>query len=56
MIDFAAITALVRDAAYDGDVEVEIFNEKIWATAGHAVIETMKQRYRDLVAPALTAG
>lgn len=56
VIDFAAITALVRDAAYDGDVEVEIFNEKIWATAGHAVIETMKQRYRDLVAPALTAG
>lgn len=56
VIDFAAITALVRDAGYRGDVEVEIFNEKIWATAGSAVIETMKQRYRELVAPALTAG
>lgn len=56
VIDFAAITTLVRDAGYDGDVEVEIFNEKVWATAGHTVIETMKQRYRDLVAPALTAG
>ncbi|KWX22171.1 xylose isomerase [Mycolicibacterium wolinskyi] len=56
VIDFAAITALVRDAGYQGDVEVEIFNEKIWATAGSAVIETMKQRFRELVAPALTAG
>lgn len=56
VIDFAAITALVRDAGYQGDVEVEIFNEEIWATAGSAVIETMKQRFRELVAPALTAG
>lgn len=56
VIDFAAITALVRDAGYRGDVEVEIFNEKTWATAGSAVIETMKQRFRELVAPALTAG
>ena len=56
VIDFAAITALVRDAGYQGDVEVEIFNEKVWATGGSAVIETMKQRYRELVAPTLTAG
>lgn len=56
VIDFAAVTALVRDAGYRGDVEVEIFNEKVWATDGNVVIETMKQRYRNLVAPALTAG
>ncbi len=55
VIDFAAISALVRDAGYDGDVEVEIFNETIWATDGVAVLETMKQRYRKLVWPALSA-
>jgi sugar phosphate isomerase/epimerase len=54
VIDFASIGALVRDAGYRGDVEVEIFNEAVWAADGHAVIETMKQRYRDLVLPALS--
>lgn len=53
VIDFAAISALVRDAGYRGDVEVEIFNEDIWATDGVAVVETMAQRYRALVLPAL---
>lgn len=52
-IDFDAISALVRDAGYAGDVEVEIFNEDVWAAQGGAVLETMKQRYRDLVWPAL---
>jgi sugar phosphate isomerase/epimerase len=55
VIDFAAIGALVRDAGYDGDVEVEIFNETVWATDGVTVLETMKQRYRELVLPALSA-
>jgi len=54
VIDFAAIGALVRGAGYRGDVEVEIFNEALWAADGHAVIETMKQRYRNLVLPALS--
>jgi hypothetical protein len=35
-------------------VEVEIFNEAVWAADGHAVIETLKRRYRDLVLPALS--
>jgi sugar phosphate isomerase/epimerase len=54
VIDFASIGALVRNAGYRGDVEVEIFNEAVWAADGHAVIETMKRRYRDLVLPALS--
>jgi sugar phosphate isomerase/epimerase len=54
VIDFAAIGALVLGAGYRGDVEVEIFNEAVWAADGHAVIETMKRRYRDLVLPALS--
>jgi sugar phosphate isomerase/epimerase len=53
VIDFASVTALVAEAGYAGDVEVEIFNEAVWATDGRTVIETMKQRYRDLVLPAL---
>jgi sugar phosphate isomerase/epimerase len=56
VVDFGAITAMVHAAGYHGDVEVEIFNEDVWATEGGVVIETMKQRYRELVAPALTAG
>jgi sugar phosphate isomerase/epimerase len=54
VIDFAAVTRLVCDAGYGGDVEVEIFNEDVWATEGHIVIETMKLRYRDLVVPSLS--
>ncbi|VEG53890.1 xylose isomerase domain-containing protein [Mycolicibacterium aurum] len=53
IIDFSAIGTMVRDAGYAGDVEVEIFNETIWATNGVTVLETMKQRYRELVWPAL---
>ncbi|MGK2867538.1 MAG: sugar phosphate isomerase/epimerase family protein [Mycobacterium sp.] len=53
VIDFGAIAALVSAAGYQGDIEVEIFNEAVWATDGHTVIETMKSRYRDLVLPAL---
>ncbi|MFF5035328.1 sugar phosphate isomerase/epimerase family protein [Nocardia salmonicida] len=53
VIDFATIGRWVRSAGYRGDVEVEIFNAAVWAADGHDVIETMKQRYRDLVLPAL---
>jgi sugar phosphate isomerase/epimerase len=55
VIDFAAMGAYMRAAGYRGDVEVEIFNESIWAADGDAVVETMKRRYRELVLPALTA-
>jgi sugar phosphate isomerase/epimerase len=51
VIDFSAIATLVAAAGYRGDVEVEIFNEAVWATDGRTVIDTMKERYRDLVLP-----
>jgi sugar phosphate isomerase/epimerase len=54
VIDFASIATLVADSGYQGDVEVEIFNEAVWATDGYTVIETMKQRFRDLVLPSLS--
>ncbi|AXK84782.1 sugar phosphate isomerase/epimerase [Nocardia farcinica] len=53
VIDFATIGGWVRTAGYRGDVEVEIFNAAVWEADGHSVIETMKQRYRELVLPAL---
>ncbi|MBF6371544.1 sugar phosphate isomerase/epimerase family protein [Nocardia farcinica] len=53
VIDFATIGGWVRTAGYQGDVEVEIFNAAVWEADGHSVIETMKQRYRELVLPAL---
>lgn len=53
VIDFDSIGSWVRRAGYRGDVEVEIFNEKVWASDPAEVIETMKQRYRDLVLPSL---
>ncbi|MGY0498529.1 sugar phosphate isomerase/epimerase family protein [Nocardia sp. FBN12] len=53
VIDFTTIGRWVRDAGYRGDVEIEIFNAEVWSSDGHAVIETMKQRYRDLVLPSL---
>ena len=56
VIDFASIGALVHAAGYRGDVEVEIFNEAVWAADGHVVIETMKQRYREFVLPAATGS
>lgn len=53
VIDFGAVAALVSAAGYDGDIEVEIFNEEVWATDGHTVLDIMKNRYRDLVLPGL---
>ena len=53
VIDFDTIGTWVRVAGYRGDVEVEIFNQEVWSTDGHEVIETMKQRYRDVVLPPL---
>ena len=53
VIDFGAIVSMVSTAGYSGDIEVEIFNETIWATECSAVLKVMKQRYRDLVLPAI---
>lgn len=38
VIDFATITQAVRSAGYTGDVEVEIFNEDIWAAPAADVV------------------
>ena len=50
-IDFPAITRMVKDAGYTGDIEVEIFNEDVWATPAHEAIGIVRQRYEELVLP-----
>jgi len=52
-IDFPTITSWVRQAGYAGDVEVEIFNEDIWAQPGEVTLTQMSQRYASLVEPYL---
>ncbi|PYI38507.1 xylose isomerase [Arthrobacter psychrolactophilus] len=53
VIDFASIGQWVAEAGYDGVVEVEIFNEDIWNQPFAQVIDTVKARYAELVAPHL---
>lgn len=50
-IDFPAIGALVAEAGYTGDIEVEIFNADLWAADPRTVVDTMIERYAQLSAP-----
>ena len=50
-IDFPAFSRAVAKAGYHGDVEVEIFNADIWAAPPASVVETMADRYLELVQP-----
>ena len=52
-IEFSAVTRAVLAAGYAGDIEVEIFNADLWAEAPEVVVDTMAQRYVDLVQPYL---
>ena len=52
-IDFPTITKWVVDAGYTGDIEVEIFNEAIWALPIDVIVRTMAARYADLIQPYL---
>ncbi|MET7640654.1 sugar phosphate isomerase/epimerase family protein [Streptomyces sp. NPDC005438] len=52
-VDFTALTRAVARAGYDGPVEVEIFNERVWATPGEETLATLAERHRRLVAPYL---
>jgi len=52
-IDFPTITRWVAEAGYTGDIEVEIFNETIWAQPGATTVAQMSKRYARLVEPYL---
>jgi sugar phosphate isomerase/epimerase len=53
-IDFPTFTKSVAAAGYRGDVEVEIFNADLWAAPPASVVDTMVERYLQLVQPYLT--
>jgi sugar phosphate isomerase/epimerase len=44
-IDFPPITAAVAAAGYAGPIEVEIFNEAIWAAPPDETADTVRQRF-----------
>jgi sugar phosphate isomerase/epimerase len=51
--DFASFTRSVVRAGYRGDIEVEIFNADLWAAPPAEVVDTMAERYLELVQPYL---
>lgn len=51
VIDFATITGWVKEAGYDGFIEVEIFNQEIWDADGDKVLAMMRERFEELVLP-----
>ncbi|SEB41710.1 Sugar phosphate isomerase/epimerase [Paramicrobacterium humi] len=55
VIDFASLTRAVEDAGYDGDIEVEIFNQQIWDTDAATAAERTAEAFEAAVAPHLSA-
>lgn len=45
-VDFKAFRAVVDGAGYDGPIEVEIFNEAMWARGGAEVLRETAERFR----------
>ncbi|HEY6664153.1 MAG TPA: TIM barrel protein, partial [Propionibacteriaceae bacterium] len=52
-IDFTSFTSSVVKAGYRGDIEVEIFNADLWAAPPAELVNTMADRYLQLVQPYL---
>lgn len=50
-IDFPSITRMIAATGYTGDIEVEIFNEDVWAAPAAESVATIKERYQQLVLP-----
>ena len=52
-VDFPAFTRSVVRTGYRGDIEVEIFNADLWAAPPTEVVDTMAERFLELVQPYL---
>jgi sugar phosphate isomerase/epimerase len=50
-IDFPSITRMIAATGYTGDIEVEIFNEDVWATPADESARIIPERYEELVLP-----
>ncbi|MGW2110672.1 sugar phosphate isomerase/epimerase, partial [Streptomyces sp. NPDC001948] len=46
-VDFRAFRSLVEATGFDGPVEVEIFNEALWARDGAEVLAEVASRYAE---------
>ncbi|GAB3815175.1 sugar phosphate isomerase/epimerase [Tessaracoccus terricola] len=55
VIDFGPITRAVVASGYDRDIEVEIFNEQIWATDPLEAVRRTAAGFASAVSPHLTA-
>lgn len=55
VIDFATLTSAVEATGYDRDIEVEIFNEHIWATDPLVAVERTAAGFAASVSPHLRA-
>ncbi|MGM7671737.1 sugar phosphate isomerase/epimerase family protein [Microbacterium sp. A93] len=55
VIDFGPMTRAVLESGYDRDIEVEIFNEKVWATDPLEVVRRTAAGFGSAVSPHLTA-
>ena len=55
VIDFASLTGAVLDAGYRGDIEVEIFNEQIWADTPENVVRRTAETFGSAISPLLSA-
>ncbi|MGF6822198.1 sugar phosphate isomerase/epimerase [Microbacterium sp. ZKA21] len=53
VIDFGSLTRAVVEAGYTGDIEVEIFNEDVWATDPLEVVRRTAAAFDATVAPHL---
>lgn len=53
VIDFASLTTAVEATGYDRDIEVEIFNEQIWATEPRLAVERTIAGFAASVSPHL---
>jgi sugar phosphate isomerase/epimerase len=56
VIDFAPLTRAVVEAGYTGDVEVEIFNADVWASAPGEVVQRSAEAFGRTVSPHLHGG
>ncbi|WP_137845497.1 sugar phosphate isomerase/epimerase family protein [Microbacterium sp. 2FI] len=56
VIDFASLTAAVEATGYDRDIEVEIFNEEIWATDPLLAVQRTVAGFGAAVSPHLRAA
>jgi sugar phosphate isomerase/epimerase len=54
VIDLASLTAAVEATGYDRDIEVEIFNEHIWAAAPLEVVHRTAERFGSTISPHLS--